>query len=95
MANGQTNKFNETLTWFDLKKHVNFPTHARGHWLDLLITKRTSDSIKSVFLAAGFSDHSTVISEIDGCKTKLNKEKISLGKINKIDYESFHSEMLN
>ena len=46
-ANGTTNKFNEILTCFDLKQHVNFPTHVHGHWLDLLITKRTSTSIKS------------------------------------------------
>ena len=48
-ANGQTNKFNEILTCFDLKQHVNFPPHVHGYWLDPLITKRTSNSIKSVF----------------------------------------------
>ena len=77
----------EILTCFDVKQHVNFPTHVHGHWLDLLITKHTSNSIKSVFSAASISDHLAVISEIDGCKTKLNKEKISFRKINKIDYE--------
>ena len=67
---GNTNKFNEILTCFDLKQHVNFPTHVHGHWLDLLISKRISNSIKSVFSAAGISDHLAVISEIDCCKTK-------------------------
>ena len=33
---------------FDLKQHVNFPTHVPGRWLDLLIAKRTSNSIKTV-----------------------------------------------
>ena len=94
-ANGQTNKYNEILTCFDLKQHVNFPTHVHDHWLDLLITKRTSNSIKSVFSAAGILDHFAVISEIGGCKTKLNKGKISFRKIDKIDYESFHSDILN
>ena len=75
-SNGNTNKFNEILTCFDLKQHINFPTHVHGHWLDLLITKRISNSIKSVFSAAGISDHLVVISEIDCCKTKWNKEKI-------------------
>ena len=75
--NGNTNKFNKSLTCFDLKQHVNFPTHVHGHWLDLLITKRISNCIKSVFSAAGISDHLAVISEIDCCKTKWNKEKIS------------------
>ena len=93
-SSGNTNKLNEILTCFDLKQHGNFPTHVHGHWLDLLITKRISNSIKSVFLAAGISDHLAVISEIDCCETKWNKEKISFRKINKIDYESFHSDIL-
>ena len=62
---------------------------------DLLITKRISNCIKSVFMAAGISDHLAVISEIDCCKTKWNNEKISFRKINKIDYESFHSDILS
>ena len=94
-SNGNTNKFNEILTCFDLKQHVNFPTHVHGHWLDLLITKRISNCIKSVFSTAGISDHLAVISEIDWCKTKWNKEKISFRKINKIYYESFHSDILS
>ena len=77
-SNGNTNKFNEILTCFDLKQHVNFPTHVHGHWLDLLITKRISNSIKSVFPAVGFSDHLAVISEIDCCKTKWNKKNSQL-----------------
>ena len=92
-SNENTNKFNEIFTCFDLKQHVNFPPHVHGHRLDLLITKRISNSIKSVFSAAGISDHLAVISEIDCCKTKWNKEKILFRKINKIDYESFHSDI--
>ena len=38
-SNGNTKKFNEILTCFDPKQHVNFPTHVHDHWLDLLITK--------------------------------------------------------
>ena len=94
-SNGNTNKFNEILTCFDLKQHVNFPTHVHGHWLDLLITKRIFNSIKSVFSAAGISDHLAGISEIDCCKTKWNKEKLSFRKINKIDYKSFRSDIIN
>ena len=94
-SNRKTDKFNDILTCFDLKQPVYFPTHVHGHWLDLLINKRISNSIKSVFSAAVIADHFEVISEIDCCKTKLNKGKISFRKINKIDYESFHSDILN
>ena len=36
-SNGNTSKFNEILTCFDLKQHVNFSNHVHGHWLDLHI----------------------------------------------------------
>ena len=65
---------NSILTCFDLKQHVHFPAHVHGHWLDLLMTKRTSNSIKAAFSAAGISDHLAVISEIYGCDKKLYKE---------------------
>ena len=80
---------------FDLKQHGYFTTHVHGHWLDLLISKRILNSIKSLISAAGISDHHAVILEIDCCKTKWNKEKISFRKINKINYESFHSDILS
>ena len=47
-SSGNTNEFNEILTCFDLKQHVNFPTHVHGHWLDLLITKRISNYLADV-----------------------------------------------
>ena len=92
-SNGITNKFNDILTCFDLKQQVNFPTHIHGHWLDLLFTKRISNSIKSVFSAAGISDHLAVISEIDCCKTKLNKEKISKNK-QRLIMNRFNSDLI-
>ena len=53
-SNGNTNDFNEILTRFEPKQHVNFPTHVHCHWLDLLITKRISNSIKSVFFGSRY-----------------------------------------
>ena len=60
-----TQRFNEILKCFNLKQHVNFSTHVHGHWLDLLITKSSSDHVKSVFQADGISDHFAVVSEIN------------------------------
>ena len=33
-----TKKFNDILTCFDFKQHVNFLARVHGHWLDILIT---------------------------------------------------------
>ena len=75
-SNGENNKFSEILACFDLKQHVNVPTHVNGHWLDHLITKLISNSIKSVFSAAGISDHPTVISEIDVVRRNGTKNNV-------------------
>ena len=55
---------------------------------------RVEHSSNQFFLTAGISDYLAVISEIDCCKTKWNKEKISFWKINKIYYESLYSDIL-
>ena len=89
-SNGNTNKYNEILTCFDFKQHVNFPTHVYGHWLDLLITQRISNCIKSVFSAAGISDHLAVISEIE-----IEQRQNIVSKKKKNYYESFHSDILS
>ena len=39
-----------------------------------------NEMLTSDFSAAGISDHLAVISENDGCKTKWNKDKISVRK---------------
>ena len=80
-----------TSSHVSISSRINFPTH--GHWLDLLITKHISNSIKSFFSAAGILHHLADISEIDCFKTKWNKGKISLKKKN--DYKSFHLDILN
>ena len=56
---------------------------------------RVGHSSNQFFSTAGISDHLALISEIDCCKTKWNKEKISFRKINKVYYESFHSDILD
>ena len=56
---------------------------------------RVGHSSNQVFSTAGISDPLAFISEIDCCNTKWNKEKISFRKINKVYYESFHSDILN
>ena len=50
--------FLRLLESFGLKNHVAFPTHIRGHTLDLLITRSDSDIVMSVEFDPPFlSDH--------------------------------------
>ena len=48
--------FLRLLESFSLKQHVNFPTHIRGHTLDLLITRFDSEIIQSVG-SVGYISH--------------------------------------
>ena len=41
---------NEILTCFNLKQHINFPTHVHGYWLDLLITKHVRQQVSQTIL---------------------------------------------
>ena len=65
VSDSNTQRFNEILKCFNLKQHVNISTHVHGHWLDLLITKLSSDHVKSVFQADGISDHIAVVSQVN------------------------------
>ena len=43
-SNAQAQQFQTVLDSFDLKKHINSPTHRKGHTLDLVLT-RSSESL--------------------------------------------------
>ena len=45
------------LDLFNLKNHVNFPTHNRGHTLDLVLSDNTSTTIVKVTQGDFISDH--------------------------------------
>ena len=59
-----TSTFDDTLATFDWKQHVSFSTTIHDHWLDLLITRYTSNYIHTVTAKDGLSNHFTVIAEI-------------------------------
>ena len=57
LPSNHTNTYTDLLTSFDLRQHVDFPTHIHGHWLDLFITRTACDLIKTVQPSDGLSDH--------------------------------------
>ena len=48
MESTDTITFLDTLDCFDLRNHVNFPTHRSQHYLDLFIDSRQSPTITEV-----------------------------------------------
>ena len=51
--------FDDILNSFDLKQHVTFSTHIRGHWLDLVIVRSTCDNIQMLTVSGSLLDHHT------------------------------------
>lgn len=88
-----TDKFNDTLNSYDMKQWVTFPTTTFGHWLDLFITKETTNSVKAITHCNGISDHFTVIAFLNFDKPKHQKERIQYRQIHKIDLSKFHEDI--
>ena len=59
-----TRSFLDILDTFSLHKHVTFPTHIYGHWLDLFITRSNCKHVKAVSSSDGLSDHLTVLIDL-------------------------------
>ena len=53
--------FNDSLATFDLEQHVSFSTHIHCHWLDLLITRSTSNCIHTQTATDGLLYHFTAV----------------------------------
>ena len=66
-----TTTFNDILVTFDLKQHVTFSTHIRGHWLDLFITRSTCYNFQTPTVSDDLSDHHTVIVDVNVSRTKV------------------------
>ena len=83
-------RFCELLESVNLELHVNQPTHVHGHTLDLIITRKSEVIIKStpvpVYL---FSDHFSLLCDLDLNKPQLSVKNIALRKINEVDIQMF------
>jgi Reverse transcriptase (RNA-dependent DNA polymerase)/Endonuclease-reverse transcriptase len=57
--------FLDLLETFNLKQHINFPTHISGHTLDLLITRSTSTLVSAIdHTFSPISDHELILSTL-------------------------------
>ena len=90
-----TTKFYEILHSFDLKQWVDFPTNHFGHWLDLIITRASTDTVRSVSYCEGLADHSTILSSLNFARPQPSKEKIDYRQLNKIELNKFIKDIAN
>ena len=69
-----------TIAAFNLKQHVNIPTHNQGHTLDLIITP--TSYYGSLIAGSYVSDHSFITLETSHTKPKSKQEKRTVWKFN-------------
>ena len=91
--NAGTRKFNDILDSFNLKQHVDFPTHIHGHWLDVFITRAGNHNVKSIKSCPGVSDHFMVLAQLNFCKPIPGKQKIAFRHLRKIDISKLKAEL--
>ena len=68
-----TSSLNDILDMFGLRNHINFPTHINGNILDLFITPKDFNKVKSIVPAEPISDHSSIIVSLDFSKPPVQK----------------------
>ena len=82
-----------TLEAFNLKQHVNIPTHNLGHTLDLIITPATYQG--SLIVGPYISDHRFITLETLHIKPKPKLEKRTLRKFTNDTALQFINEFNN
>ena len=90
-------RFLKLLDTFGLQQNITFPTHKKGHILDLLISRKLSNIIGSVdFVNPHISDHYALLATIDiPIKTRPLVTEKTYRRINKIDLSTFKDDLRN
>ena len=77
-----------------LTQHVHFPTHEKGHTLDLIITRRTDRLIANLPQAGRFiSDHCAVLCQLNSYVSKVSPKVITYRKFKLINMEKFKDDI--
>ena len=77
----QTDDFTDLLSTFGLNQHVNFPTHIHLHWLDLFISRSTTQTLLYFLL---------VIADLKvNIQKKYLKQRITYRNTKNIDLDKF------
>ena len=80
---------------FNLKQHIDFPTHTCGNILDQIITKTNNTIISDFEQSILFSDHYAITFLIHSSKPSQAKKNISYRKLSSIDMDKFKVSVAN
>ena len=85
------------LDCFALTQHVSFPTHVSNHTLDLLITRSSSNFVRSVsFTDPALSDHFAILASLSiACNTRPPRVTKTIRAFHKIDTALFRDDIIS
>ena len=89
------NLFNEILESCNLKEHVTGATHANGHTLDLVISKKDNPLITEIkIFDPVISNHCAFHCNLRVQKPHFTKKKVYYRNLRSLDIESFCEDIL-
>jgi len=94
-ADESSKKLATLLEIFNMRQHVNFPTHAGGHILDLVITKVDSQLIKDLSMAEGISDHQGILVHLGMAIQNRKVIKKTYHQFKKVDMVKFQQDIVS
>ncbi|XP_071501393.1 uncharacterized protein [Diadema antillarum] len=90
----ETKSLTDLLFSANLKQLVSQPTHARGHTLDLVITREANECIKELYLRDAMpSDHSAIVFTVALSRPMPVRKTFCFRKLRDIDYDIFRSDL--
>ena len=92
-ADCNANRFKSLLQSHSLVQYVNGPTHIRGHCLDLLLTRSSSDLISEVHFHPGLSDHYGIMATINLTKIPLLSTTLKTRNLKQVDINQFSDDV--
>ena len=81
------------LDSYDLKQHVEGPTHTEGHTLDLLITHTSDNLVRECKIRDFVSDHNAVDITFNCCKDHPSRKTVARRNLKSLGTSSFTQDL--
>ena len=86
-------QFGSLLELFNLKQHVAVPTHRSGHILDLVISRKDVEALKSMNLL--FSDHKANCFQLNLQKPLNERKSVVSRRLRNFVFEAFNEMIIS
>ena len=87
--------FASLLSSFGLIQHIEDQTHARGHTIDFLISKKQDHIIVNYTVGELISDHNLICAYFNFSKPQFLTREIKYRKFKAIDHETFSQDIID